>query len=227
MEKEYRSYKLNEARRANRSRVLPQSASDLGKLTVVLDLDECLVHSRLSSGQDAFRQDEERKEDPHPLDEFVFTLNSGEVVHCNKRPGLDLFLKTATKEYELMAYTAGIESYASPLLDYLDPKGNIFRHRLYRDACIYAGGIYTKDLARFNRPMNRILLVDNNAMCFLPQLANGVPISAFYDDQEDKALVVLTKFLASIKNKPDVRPSLIKSFNLVNLLREHRTQILG
>jgi len=75
--------------------------------------------------------------------------------------------------------------------------------------------------------MNRILLVDNNAMCFLPQLANGVPISAFYDDQEDKALVVLTKFLASIKNKPDVRPSLIKSFNLVNLLREHRTQILG
>jgi len=95
------------------------------------------VHSRLSSGQDAFRQDEERKEDPHPLDEFVFTLNSGEVVHCNKRPGLDLFLKTATKEYELMAYTAGIESYASPLLDYLDPKETFF------DIAFTATRVYT------------------------------------------------------------------------------------
>lgn len=211
----------------HRTQVGPQSAADAGKLTVVLDLDECLVHSRLSSDQEAYRHEEERKSDPKALDEFVFQLEDGEVVRCNKRPGLQSFLEAASKEYEIMAYTAGIESYAGPLLDHLDPRGTIFRYRLYRDSCIYAGGIYTKDLARFNRPMNRIVLVDNNALCFLPQLGNGVPISAFYDDQNDTALTVLASFLARIKNEPDVRPFLRKSFNLETLLAEHREQILG
>jgi Dullard-like phosphatase family protein len=202
-----------------------QSAQDRGKLTVVLDVDETLIHSRLSGGQEAYRQQEERKAEAKALDEFTIKLRDSELVRVNKRPGLDAFLAEASKHYELVAYTAGLEEYARPLLDWLDPNGTIFRHRLYRDSCLFMRGYYLKDLQRLNRPLKRIVLVDNNAFCFLPQLANGIPISSFYDDATDTALQVLLTFLERIADMADVRPFLKTSFNLEVLLQEHRAQI--
>jgi len=221
------------AQRDPEKKVGPQRPEDAGKLTVVLDLDECLVHSTLDASQQDLRQFEEsRKLDATAVNEFVFQLSDGQVVRSNMRPGLQEFLATTSKEYELMVYTAAMELYAAPLLDHLDPEGNIFRHRLYRDSCVQAGGGYTKDLALFNRPMNRILLVDNNAMCFLPQLQNAVPIYPFYDDRSDTSLTGIASLLDRIKDEPDVRPSLIKNFELENpgalsKLREDRDRILG
>lgn len=227
-EKGYTSAKLNAVRRQVRAKhtpIGPQSAADKGKLTVVLDVDETLIHSRLSGGQDVYRQQEERKSDVKSLDEFTIKLRDGEIVHVNKRPGLDQFLRDISQKYEVMAYTAGLEEYAKPLLDWLDPKGTIFRHRLYRDSCLFMRGYYLKDLQSFNRPMSRVVLVDNNAFCFLPQLANGIPISSFYDDATDTALQVLYSFLERINDEADVRPFLRKSFNLEVLLKDHRSQI--
>lgn len=203
----------------------PQKPEDKGKLTVVLDIDETLIHSRLSTIQSKFRQDEDRQMDVNSLDEFVITLRDGEEVRVNKRPGLDSFLQEASKNFELIAYTAGLEEYAHALLDHLDPTGSIFRHRLYRDGCIFMRGYYLKDLDKLNRNLNRTVLVDNNAFCFLPQLANGIPISSFYDDATDTALHVLMTFLKRIEGDDDVRPFLRKSFSLEVLLKDHRAQI--
>mmetsp|Transcript_6576 Transcript_6576/g.13319 ORF Transcript_6576/g.13319 Transcript_6576/m.13319 type:complete len:366 (-) Transcript_6576:335-1432(-) len=230
IERPYSSPRLNAVRNStlsNRSVVPPQAAQDRGKLTVVLDVDETLIHSRLSAHQEQFRQAEERKEATVAVEEFTITLADGEVVHVNKRPGLDKFLAYASENYELFAYTAGLEEYARPLLDWLDPKGTIFRGRLYRDSCLFMRGYYLKDLQRLERPLNRIVLVDNNAFCFLPQLSNGVPISSWYDDPNDTALSVLATFLERIRDEKDIRPFLRKSFNLETLLREHREQIVG
>jgi TFIIF-interacting CTD phosphatase-like protein len=146
---------------------------------------------------------------------------------------LHRFLEAASKDFELMAYTAGSERYARPILDHLDPEGTIFRHRLYSDE-MYRGKetpkrgiVEVKDLMRFNRPIGRIVLVDNSPMNFLPQLQNGVPIDPFYDDQSDTALTELSSFLDSIKNEPDVRPVLARSFNLEGLLGQDREEVLG
>ncbi len=106
------------------------------------------------------------------------------------------------------------------LLDLLDPHGNVFKHRLYRDSCLYIDGYYVKDLQKVNRPLNRCVLVDNNAVCFLPQLSNGVPISSFYDDPSDNALQALLNFLEKIQGEADVRTVLKKSFNLEVLLKD-------
>jgi len=226
----YTSARLNAVRNSSMSKlplISPQLDHDRGKMTVILDIDETLIHSRLSSHQEQFRQAEERKDSAGSCDEFILELDDGEVVRVNKRPGLDEFLESMAENYETCAYTAGLEEYARPLLDWLDPHKRIFRHRLYRDSCLFMRGYYLKDLQRLNRPMNRIVLVDNNPFCFLPQLSNGIPISSFYDDPNDTALSVLRTFLEKIKDHNDVRPFLRKSFNLESLLKDHREQIIG
>jgi len=226
----YSSPRLNAVRNSTMNRrpaVGPPHPDDHGKLTVVLDVDETLIHSRLSPTQNRFRQTEERKENAGVCEEFKITLEDGETVWVNKRPGLDRFLRYIKTRYEVVAYTAGLEEYAKPLLDWLDPDGTVFRHRLYRDSCLFIRGYYVKDLQKLNRSLNRIVLVDNNAFCFLPQLSNGIPISSFYDDPNDNALQFLTVFLRQIEEEPDVRPVLNQSFDLQNLLKEHRDHIIG
>jgi len=226
----YTSARLNAVRNSTMSKnciVPPQLPGDRGKLTVVLDVDETLIHSRLSSQQDHYRQAEERKEASSSCEEFKITLEDGETVWVNKRPGLDEFLRHMGENYETFVYTAGLEEYAKPLLDWLDPNGTIFRHRFYRDSCLFMRGYYVKDLQKFNRDLTRTVLVDNNAFCFLPQLSNGIPISSFYDDPNDTALSVLASFLKRLDEEKDVRPFLRKSFNLETLLKDHRDQIIG
>lgn len=226
----YTSPRLNAVRNSSlcrRPAIGPPNEKDKGKLTLVLDVDETLIHSRLSPNQNRYRQAEDRLENARACEEFKITLEDGETVWVNKRPGLDEFLKSVSDRYETVAYTAGLEEYAKPLLDWLDPHGTIFRHRLYRDSCLFIRGYYVKDLQKLNRSLDRTVLVDNNAFCFLPQLSNGIPISSFYDDPTDNALHVLNTFLKRLENERDVRPILNKSFNLQNLLREHREHIIG
>lgn len=226
----YTSANLNAVRKSSLSKtkqVGAQHAKHKGKLTLVLDVDETLIHSRLSPGQDRFRQTEERKENTQGCEEFKITLEDGETIWVNKRPGLDKFLQSMSERYECIAYTAALEEYAKPLLDWLDPKGTIFAHRLYRDSCLFMRGYYVKDLQKVNRNLKRTVLVDNNAFCFLPQLSNGIPISSFYDDPNDNALYVLSTFLQRLDTEKDVRPMLNKSFNLQTLLKEHREHIIG
>lgn len=48
------------------------------------------------------------------------------------------------------------------MLDYLDPNNKLISYRFFRDSCILTtGGMYTKDLRIFDRPLNQIVLVDN------------------------------------------------------------------
>jgi hypothetical protein len=102
----------------------PPQTADEQKLVVVLDMDLTMIEARQGE---------------HPLlpDSFRIKLpefnNVTYTVH--KRPGLDAFLAEACTKYELVAFTAGTQPYATQILDHLDPKSVIFRHRLYRQHC--------------------------------------------------------------------------------------------
>ena len=196
----------------------PQLPEDEGKLTVVLDLDETLVHSNMGRN-DGFRQDEERKEDVDQsyADSFEVHVFS-ESFRVHKRPGLDQFLREASQHYELVCFTAGVEEYAQVLMDAIDPKREYFRHRLYRNHCIRLGQGFVKDLSVLNRPLERTVLVDNNAFSFLFQLANGIPVASFFDDANDRALHTLQEFLRALKNLGDVREFLNETFRLESIL---------
>jgi CTD small phosphatase-like protein 2 len=66
-------------------------------------------------------------------------------------------------------FTASHAAYADVVLDILDPNGEIFEARLYRDSCVRTtDGVYVKDLRIFehSRKMEDILIVDNAVYSF-------------------------------------------------------------
>ncbi|KAL7529538.1 hypothetical protein ACHAWF_007531 [Thalassiosira exigua] len=330
-------------------------ASDL---VVVLDMDECLVHSQFLSDQlvDKYRQVEDRPSAPSngtseeaimwsTCDSFRINLPDGDLVHVNKRPNLDLFLREVTSRFETYVFTAAMEVserlpfsfrrvgqlarcflrivssgaaigeipttsvrsvkprvwlssalaltggdvpcrmrclsierarmarsktrnrtsktrpltlqtvpilrrrqvYAAPVLDKLDPHGDMFRARLYREHCVYDPdvGAYAKDLRdvmRLRRDLDeeaddenaspdeagrdhprdverRVVLVDNNPLSFLPNPSNGILVSSFYDDPKDDTLEAVTELLHELdEGGGDVRPTLDERFGMRDAL---------
>lgn len=174
--------------------------------TIILDLDETLVHccENPNSAQ-------------HALD---IELPSGEkiVVGINIRPYALECLTTLSKKFEIIVFTASHKCYADKVLDLLDPTHELIHHRLYRENCVVANGVFIKDLRIItNRNLESTVIVDNAAYCFAYQLENGIPIVSWYDDRDDSELVNLTHYLSTLANVPDVRVCNRQTFHLEQL----------
>jgi len=194
------------------------------KLAVVLDLDETLIHSRFVNKDDGtIRQRERRKTATVATNEFILNIGD-ETIRVNRRPGLNKFLVEASELFDLYIFTAAIEEYACPVIDYLDPHNKIFTGRFYRGSCFQMPNrTYAKDLFHICDDLKRVVLVDNNCNSFALQKSNGIPISSFYDDSNDIALTKLMKFLKYLTNVQDVRPRLQALFNVCEVPRRRKS----
>jgi hypothetical protein len=110
----------------------------------------------------------------------------------------------------------GLEEYAAPIIDAIDPTGSLIAHRLYRDATTWSDHYScVKDLARTGRPPGRTVLVDDTPLAFLHQPANGVPVLGFRGDPDDRLLTeAVLPLLQALDGAPDVRPVLARRFNM-------------
>ncbi|DAZ97474.1 TPA: hypothetical protein N0F65_009957 [Lagenidium giganteum] len=208
------------------------------RIALVLDMDECLVHSKFQNEVE-YRQAENRPTDIRTYeDSFEIVMDDGERAIVNKRPGLDRFLEEANKHFDLYVFTAGLEAYGKPILDVLDPKGTLFAGRFFRESCQLRKGMFLKDLRVVRRDLSRVILVDNNPVSFLTQPSNGIPVPSFYDDAADRTLESLTKVLSSLRDLDDV-PSVpiteirtrkwtkqVKTVGHLTLLKWHPTAAL-
>ena len=127
-------------------------------LVLVLDMDECLIHSQFLTNNPGAKfyahqvQRNSKDENGDPVgrvDTFRFNLPDGDLVQVNKRPFLEEFLQEVTSKYETHIFTAAMKVYAEPILDYLDPHGDRFAQRWYRESCNLDKnmGAYVKNLA--------------------------------------------------------------------------------
>mmetsp|Transcript_114767 Transcript_114767/g.244932 ORF Transcript_114767/g.244932 Transcript_114767/m.244932 type:complete len:355 (-) Transcript_114767:112-1176(-) len=169
----------------------PQTGSDIGKKTLVLDLDETLVHS-------SFRV--------IPTADIIITVElEGERhrVFVRKRPGVDEFLLQMAKLYEVVVYTASMAKYANPLLDDLDKQG-LVSWRLFREACTRQTHGYVKDLSKLGRNLKNVIIIDNSPMCYSWQRENAIPIKTWRDDMSDHDLYDLIPILSSLAEVHDI-----------------------
>ncbi|XVF40264.1 hypothetical protein PTKIN_Ptkin01aG0098300 [Pterospermum kingtungense] len=173
--------------------LLPSLVSDKTR-TIVLDLDETLVHSCLDP--------------PPPRYDFTVSRDIDGVVvkfYVIKRPGVDEFLEMISKKYEVVVFTAGHEGYASKVLDILDPKGCI-SHRFYRDSCKQVRGKFMKDLSEMGRDLSKIVIVDDNPKSYALQPENGIPIKPFFGNELwDRELMKLAGFFERCDVFQDMR----------------------
>mmetsp|Transcript_44238 Transcript_44238/g.102197 ORF Transcript_44238/g.102197 Transcript_44238/m.102197 type:complete len:291 (+) Transcript_44238:98-970(+) len=163
----------------------PQTGANIGRKTLVLDLDETLVHSSFRVVKNA--------------DMVIDVELEGEHHHAfvRKRPGVDFFLCRVAEVYEVVVYTASVAKYADPLLDKLDTH-NVVTHRLFREACTrYANG-YVKDLSRLGRPLSDVIIIDNSPLCYALQPANAIPIKTWRYELDDRELLHLIPILLSL-----------------------------
>lgn len=178
------------------------------KKTLVLDIDETLVQLRWE------KLPETRMVATSSLDD------SWAYVYF--RPYVHEFLAICASMFEVVAFTAGNQEYADQVLDALDPKGNFFSARLYREHCFkYTGDqeppvLYIKDLRVLGRDLAEVILVDNSLISFAFQTANGLLVRDFdpKKNPDDKELLHILPTLKNLSQVPDVRVLIRKGFNL-------------
>jgi RNA polymerase II subunit A small phosphatase-like protein len=170
----------------------PKSQEFSHKKTLILDLDETLVHSSFT---------------PFEKNDIILEVDFEGVIYkiyVLVRPFAKEFLNNVSKYFEVVIFTASIPKYASPLLNILDNEKTI-KHRLYREECTFINGLYIKDLKRLNRPMKDLIMVDNSPLAYAFNSENGLPIKTWYDDRNDTELKKILPLLIFLSNVKDVR----------------------
>lgn len=182
--------------------LLPMKTADR-RFTLVLDMDETLVHCQQTSINNP---------------DLILPNN----INCYIRPHLAEFLQFVSTRFEVVVFTAATQQYADTVLNYIDPTGSIIRHRLYRNSCspMRVGGrmAYIKDLSLLGRDAPTILTIDNFPGAFAWNVDNGVPIKSFVGDKSDLELMHAMQWLDRLKFQQDVRYLIRDTFCLKNTI---------
>lgn len=210
----------------------PQPPGGRGRPTLVLDLDETLVHSALQPPR-GFLPDGS----PVPSTCVYVPVASGVAagagsgrggsvggrtaaasstamrVYVRVRPGVTAFLTEMARLYEVVLFTAAQRAYADKVVDRLDPTG-LLTARLCRESCVPVGDGLVKDLGVLGRDRARMVIVDNLPSAFGWDVPNGVPINTWVGDPNDTALADLIPLLTTLATLDDVRPLLTATFGV-------------
>jgi Dullard-like phosphatase family protein len=216
-------YSEKEEKKIPEIKPLRQYESDL---VVVLDMDECLIHSQFLQGPGARYTHQVQRAGSlghSSVEVFSIRLPDGEQVLVHERPHLHEFLARVSEKYETHIFTAAMEVYAKPVLKMLDPHNQIFTHCWYRESCQLDGnlGAYVKNLEPvWGQQLKRTVLVDNNPLSFLANPDNGILVSNFYNDPKDVTLPAVLDLLDELNDEEDVRPVLDARFGLKRALKD-------
>ena len=173
-----------------------------GRKTLILDLDETLVHSSTKKGF------------PNKKN-IILNLKIKNIkykIFVIIRPFFEKFLYEMSHCYDLYIFTASISNYAKPLIEIID-KNKVIIQVLTRDNCLKVKGVPLKDLSIFNKDLKDIIIIDNNPVSYALHKNNGIPILTWIDNPNDNELLKLIPILKYMSKVKDVRPIINKILN--------------
>ena len=137
-----------------------KSIDNNSKKTLILDLDETLVHSSFNP---LYYEGEIIQ--PDIFFKILFE-NKTHDVYVLKRPYIKEFLNKMSKIFNIYIFTASIKEYASPLLVKLD-ENKLISKVLFRENCTLSKDKkYIKDLHILEENLKNVILIDNNTNSF-------------------------------------------------------------
>lgn len=165
------------------------------KKTLVLDLDETLIHSlsrgsRFSAGQ---------------MVEVKLESQFATLYFVNKRPFCDEFLRSVSQWYKLVVFTASVQAYADPMIDWLEQERKYFSQRLYRQHCTATPNGYIKDLSKIRGDLSKVIIVDNSPISYAMHEENAISVEGWISDPTDRSLQNLVPLLHALHYSCDVR----------------------
>ena len=136
------------------------------KLSLVVDLDQTIIHAAVDTTIDEWMKDEDNPNHEAVRDVRKFQLVDdgpgmrGCWYFIKLRPGLEQFLESVSKLYELHIYTMGTRQYAQQIANIIDPERKIFGERiLSRDE---SGSMVAKNLERlFPVDTKMVVIIDD------------------------------------------------------------------
>ncbi|KAF1358842.1 hypothetical protein EJ07DRAFT_166695 [Lizonia empirigonia] len=174
--------------------------------TLILDLDETLIHSMAKGG---------RFQTGHMVEvKLQASVGAGGQIigpqvpilyYVHKRPFCDEFLKKISKWYNLIIFTASVQEYADPVIDWLEVERKYFAGRYYRQHCTLRNGAYIKDLAQVEPDLSKVMILDNSPMSYIFHEDNAIPIEGWISDPTDYELLHLIPLLEGLQYVTDVR----------------------
>lgn len=171
---------------------LKKSENDRKQLTLVLDLDETLVHSCTES-KEHYDRDFIVRDEEHSTDYISY-----------KRPYLNLFLHTMSHFYEINCFTASYCCYSDPILDLIDPFKLISKRFYNTSLSTTVSNGYEKDLSVIasNDFVQKLIMVDNSSTACISHKDNLYLINSFRaDNSSDDDLLILIPVLLGLCGK--------------------------
>ncbi|EPY26805.1 nuclear lim interactor-interacting factor-like protein [Strigomonas culicis] len=172
-----------------RSFLPPPVLSRRERITLVLDVDETLLHSTETPKSEC-------RYDAHFEVEHESTVHR---VYVKFRPYLLEFLDLVCTRFEVVIFTASVSSYCNCVMDIIDPRGKLGSLRLFREHCTKRNGSYIKDLFLLGRELSKIVIIDNSPTAYLFQQRNAIPIKTWTGDENDTELLKLFFLLGKLE----------------------------
>ncbi|SCU89498.1 LANO_0D05182g1_1 [Lachancea nothofagi CBS 11611] len=186
-------------------KLIPQSVLNRQKRrTLVLDLDETLIHS-MSRGTSSSNSSQGH------MVEVKFAISGiSTLYYVYKRPYCDLFLTKISLWYDLVIFTASMKEYADPVIDWLEASfPGKFSRRLYRQDCTLRNGMgYVKDLSLLSSthaPLSDVFIIDNSPVSYAMHVDNAIQVEGWISDPTDTDLLNLLPLLEALRYTTDVR----------------------
>ena len=127
------------------------------------------------------------------------------------------------KWYNLVVFTASVQEYADPVIDWLEQERKFFSGRYYRQHCTYRHGAFIKDLSSVEPDLSKVMILDNSPLSYMfhqgmwrfaqvlqthpsnYETDNAIPIEGWINDPTDNDLLHLVPLLEGLQYVTDVR----------------------